>query len=120
MTKRARGEEIAEALGYRATPDGSIYKPKKGNKEDYVRVKTHITETGYEHFSVRAGFTYSVGVHRFIYWSLVNPIPKGLVIDHINRERSDNRLENLRMVTVSENNRNRDKYTFRKVWSRPL
>lgn len=34
------------------------------------------------------------------------PIPDGLFIDHINRNRTDNRIENLRLVTHKENMRN--------------
>jgi hypothetical protein len=33
-------------------------------------------------------------------------IPKGMEIDHINRNKSDNRIENLRAVTRSQNARN--------------
>ena len=33
-------------------------------------------------------------------------IPEGMVIDHINRNPSDNRIENLRVVTQSANLRN--------------
>lgn len=33
--------------------------------------------------------------------------PRGLEIDHVNRVRDDNRISNLRVVTRSENNRNR-------------
>ena len=36
------------------------------------------------------------------------PIPKGLEIDHINRNRSDNRIENLRAVTRSVNLHNQE------------
>jgi len=36
------------------------------------------------------------------------PIPEGLFIDHINRVRFDNRINNLRLVTHSENMLNRD------------
>ena len=48
-------------------------------------------------------------VHRLIY-KLHNPefdLESDLVIDHINRVRDDNRIENLRAVTKAENNRNR-------------
>lgn len=34
------------------------------------------------------------------------PIPDGLFIDHIDRDKRNNRIENLRLVTWSENQRN--------------
>lgn len=45
--------------------------------------------------------------HR-IAWVLAHKqsIPYGYVIDHANRDPFDNRLENLRLCTISENNRN--------------
>ncbi len=44
-----------------------------------------------------------IKIHRII-WEMVNgPIPERLVIDHINRNRSDNRISNLRAVSQQEN-----------------
>lgn len=44
--------------------------------------------------------------HRLL-WEMHNgPIPDGYVVDHINQDLSDNRLENLRLATLSENNCN--------------
>ena len=43
--------------------------------------------------------------------SIVNGTPKGYETDHINHATLDNRCENLRTATVSENQRNRGKQT---------
>lgn len=48
-------------------------------------------------------------VHRMV-WILFNgPIPEGFVIDHANRNRGDNRLENLRLATLAQNGQNSKK-----------
>lgn len=39
--------------------------------------------------------------------TFIKKTPKGKVVDHINNDGTDNREENLRVVTVSENNRNK-------------
>lgn len=45
-------------------------------------------------------------VHRII-WEMHNgAIPEGMQIDHINHVRNDNRIENLRLVTIQENRKN--------------
>lgn len=46
-------------------------------------------------------------VHRIIWEILYGPIPNGMVIDHINGIKSDNAINNLRCITVVNNNRNR-------------
>ncbi len=48
-------------------------------------------------------------VHRVI-WEMHNgPIPEGMQVDHIWHDKLDNRIENLRLVTVLDNHRNRAK-----------
>lgn len=50
-------------------------------------------------------------VHRII-WEMHNgPIPIGMSIDHIYHNRLDNRIENLRIVSSSQNSRNQSKYS---------
>ena len=44
--------------------------------------------------------------HRIVWKAFNGEIPEGMEIDHINTIRDDNRLENLRLVSSSENKRN--------------
>lgn len=45
-------------------------------------------------------------VHRIVYFLAHGEIPDGMFVDHINRNRTDNRIENLRLVTRAANNQN--------------
>ena len=45
--------------------------------------------------------------HRVLWESAFGPIPEGMMIDHINGDKKDNRLENLRCVTNQQNAYNR-------------
>jgi hypothetical protein len=53
--------------------------------------------------------------HRII-WEMFNgPIPEGLVVDHIDRNPFNNKISNLELKTIAENNRNRSKASTSKT-----
>ncbi len=67
--------------------------------EDLEKVSAHawyIDSMGYVATAVNRG---NVRMHRFF----VRDVPDGMVIDHINRNKLDNRMENLRVCTQKEN-----------------
>lgn len=72
-------------------------------------LKPAVNKDGYHLVSLRCGkMRRTVSVHRAL-WVMKNGIPlnPALEVDHINHNPRDNRLVNLRLVTCSENHRNR-------------
>ena len=61
---------------------------------------------GYRQINTGKKYVYE---HRVIMLLVHGSLPKGIQVDHINHDRSDNRLENLRLVTHTENGRNAKK-----------
>jgi len=55
---------------------------------------------GYKRFQYK-DHVYSI--HRLVYETFNGPIPDGMKIDHIDGDRSNNALSNLRLVTQSDN-----------------
>lgn len=43
------------------------------------------------------------GVHRVVYAWFKNICPEGMVVDHLNNDKTDNRIENLQLLTPGEN-----------------
>ncbi len=89
---------------YQADADGNIY---NGNGK---LIKTIKRKDGYCVVNMRidigAGEKKSIQcyVHRLVWLAFYGP---SYELDHINRDKSDNRIENLRAVTHSENLKNR-------------
>lgn len=47
--------------------------------------------------------TTTVSIHRVMWEAFNGPIPRGMQINHLNGDRTDNRLDNLELCTPSEN-----------------
>jgi len=83
--------------GYLVNEDGSvIINPKTGYKLNptlspagYLKIGTYICSGG--------------TVHQLVYESFKGMVPKGLQINHKNGNKTDNRLDNLEVVTQREN-----------------
>ena len=75
-------------------------KTKAGDEAGHKNKKGYI-EIRYNHKTLNA--------HRIAWYLQTGKDPKGMTIDHINGEKSDNRFKNLRIATHAENSRNRRK-----------
>ena len=94
-------------MTYYADKEGNIY------NENGRPLKYWINSSGYYYFKMYLGKDHNpkvkaMAVHRFVYEYFNEPIPKKLTIDHINNDRLDNRLENLRVLSNAANCRRRD------------
>lgn len=91
---------------YLASQDGLIYSIKR-----HRLLEGGIDRDGYNRIHIiddRDKKSKKIRSHRFIYEACNNEITSSDVdIDHINRNRFDNRLVNLRLVSRSVNSRNR-------------
>lgn len=81
-----------------------IINPESGILEKRTVVQGSISKAGYVRIRHNGKVEY---VHRLIWEHVHGPIPKGMHIDHINGDKSDNRIANLRLATPTENAQNR-------------
>lgn len=108
--------ELTELVGfpdYWAHRDGTIYSTKKSprfNPDGELRLlKPSYNKSGYIYYGIwvdrlnNTSKRYWPRAHRIIYQTLVGDIPNGYEIDHIDNDRHNNSIDNLRIVTHSQN-----------------
>lgn len=90
--------------------DGELYwENVTSNRVKKDSIAGTLTEHGYRFISVNKKRIY---VHRLIFFIFNGYYPK--YVDHINLNRSDNRIENLRECSSSQNSANRNKLVTNK------
>ena len=91
---------LADYPGYIFYEDGSIYSPLTGK---LVRRKT--TSKAYQllHYRTEDGTKKCVLAHIVLAKAFLGERPEGHVVDHIDRNKQNNAVSNLRYVTLSQN-----------------
>lgn len=95
--------DIDVAPGYAISDLGEVMSVKSGR-----RISTRKLYDGYYVAILRVdGRKRRFFVHRLVLKAFVGPCPDEHEVDHKDRDRSNNRLDNLRYATKSQNNRNK-------------
>jgi oxalate decarboxylase/phosphoglucose isomerase-like protein (cupin superfamily) len=95
--------EIAGYNNYLIYPDGKVQ-----NKKTKRYLKPSTDKNGYKHVILcKNGTMKSYSVHRLVALHYIPNPENKREVDHIYRDKSDNRVENLRWVSKSENEQNK-------------
>jgi hypothetical protein len=70
------------------------------NKEKILKGSTR---SGYSTLTIKTKKEY---IHKLVALYFIGDRPDGLLIDHIDRNKQNNRVDNLRYISVSDNNKN--------------
>lgn len=68
-------------------------------------LKKDINSVGYERVTLcKDDKCKKYLLHRLVYENFINPIPEGMVIHHIDEDKTNNNIDNLHLCTQRENN----------------
>lgn len=98
-------------LGVLVREDGLVKRPRHGgNKLVWTKGTINKTRSGNGYYRVRIGSDKKAYVHVLVAETFIDNPSHKTQVDHENRIRTDNRVQNLRWVTPSENSRNTSSY----------
>ena len=106
--KKEVWKDIPEYEGYQASNLGRVKSLERIDARGH-RLKEKILKPSIDHKGYYRVCLYKnlIGkryyVHRFVWEAFNGSIPEGLQVNHINEIKSDNRLENLNLMTPKEN-----------------
>jgi len=99
----AAGEELIKHLRYEPENGNLYWTERRANRTDLSKPAGILTPEGYIQISISINRKqYLFRAHQLI-WRMHHGVWSELHIDHLNRTRNDNRLENLRLVSHQEN-----------------
>lgn len=107
----AQLKQITGFEGYYISNEGKIFTEKVSKKSnpkgELKELKLSLKKTGYYYANLYAGIGYdnrkSLRVNRLVYQEFNGCIPEGYYVDHIDNNKGNNKLENLQLLTPSEN-----------------
>lgn len=86
------------------TDDGKVYRKNKAGET--ICCEQSKSSNGYLIITVSKPIRKVIKVHRLVYETFNGTIPPGMVIDHIDTNKDNNKLTNLKCCTQRENNNN--------------
>lgn len=112
--------ELLEAVGFtKVYKDGDTWVFERhwydGNSKNKSTKNIQVSDAKRKHkyrpdksypkldFNARGFGHFSITLSRFLYAWFKGPIAEGMVIDHINNDPFDNSLDNLALLTISDN-----------------
>lgn len=105
-------KQIKGLSDYYITNTGQVFSTRispRYNKKGVMReVRPKVNKSGYLYIGIYSGIGADKKriwqrIHRVVYREFVGPIPQGMEIDHINNVKTDNRLENLQILSKTDN-----------------
>tara|TARA_R110001632_G_scaffold2063_1_gene9135 strand:- start:1471 stop:1944 length:474 start_codon:yes stop_codon:yes gene_type:complete len=103
-------KEIEGFENYEIDTDGTVYSlriannPRNSKFRD-GRLSERIVGSGYAAVSLydTPKKPKQIAIHRLVYETFIGPIPDGLQIDHIDNCKTNNKIDNLQLMTAKEN-----------------
>ena len=99
-------KEIVGFEEYEIDNVGNVFTSKKSNRLKSTDGKLSVRRNtkGYNQVVLYSNQkAHQLLVHRLMWESLVGPIPKGMTVDHIDQDHKNNQLQNLQLMSHSDN-----------------